>query len=86
MSKFVEILESVLLDEANTTVVNHKGKKVLYSYKTPVAVKDGDNIYVTDTKHSTTTAKHINAFVGDAKDKVVTKKQAHFDKTYGNLD
>lgn len=84
MSKFVAILEAVMLDEANTTVVNHKGKKVLYSYKTPVAYKDGDDVYVTDTKHSTTTAKHIKQFVGNAT--TITKKQAHLDKHFGSLD
>ena len=59
MEKLVAILEAVILDEANTTVVNHKGKKVLYSYKTPVAYKDGDAVYVTDTKHSSTTSKQL---------------------------
>lgn len=84
MADFIAILEQVMLDEASTTVVNHKGKKVLYSYKTPVAYKEGDSVYVTDTKHSNTTSKHIKQFVGDAT--AVTKKQAHFDKSFGNLD
>lgn len=37
------------------------GLKVLFSYKTPVAYIDGDGItYVTKTKWSRTTSKHIN--------------------------
>lgn len=73
-----------MLGEASTTTMNKGGKKVLYSYKTPVAVKDGDTFYVTDTKHSTTTSKHINKFLDGAESS--TKKQAWFDKQFGSLD
>lgn len=76
--------EVEILDEANVTTLNKGGKKVLYSYKTPVAVKDGDTVYVTDTKHSSTTSKHISKFVDGADTE--TKKQSWFDKQFGTLD
>jgi hypothetical protein len=80
----VSVKEAMELLEASTTVVTKGGKKILYSYKTPVAVKDGDTAIMTDTKHSTTTSKHINKFLDGIE--ATKKKQEWFDKQFGILD
>jgi hypothetical protein len=41
------------------------GRKILFSYQTPVAMlRPGGLVWVTRTKHSRTTSKHINAALG----------------------
>lgn len=42
-----------------------KGRRVLYSYSTPVVVVDGENYFVIDEWYSQTTTKHINQFLRD---------------------
>ena len=53
---------------SNQTVLEGKGCRVLYSYETPVALEaPNGKYYRTDKKWSVTTSKHINQFVGGAK-------------------
>jgi hypothetical protein len=40
-------------------------KPVLVSYKTPVAIKIGGELFVTTQKFSTTTSKHITHYMSD---------------------
>jgi hypothetical protein len=47
----------------NCTVVWVGGCRILFSYKTPVALVDRDACYRTDEKLSVTTSKHINQFI-----------------------
>jgi len=44
---------------SNMTEVEIGNKLVLFSYKTPVAYLDGENVYVTDKFWSRTTSRHI---------------------------
>ena len=37
--------------------------KVMYSYKTPVVVFDGENYFITTEKFSTTTTRQINFYM-----------------------
>jgi hypothetical protein len=41
------------------------GKQVLVSYATPVAIKIGEELFVTTQKFSTTTSKHITHYMSD---------------------
>lgn len=79
--EYSELFES--LTEGNVTKMTKGDKQILWSYKTPVAVKIGDTVYVTKTKYSTTTLKHINSFVGDSER--VEKPESYF-KKFGMLD
>lgn len=45
------------------TEVTIRGRKVLFSYKTPVVVFDGTNYLVTTQKFSVTTSKHISFYL-----------------------
>ena len=60
-----------------TMITTADGKQVFYSYNTPVAAYlPGVGYVVTDTKHSATTSKHINAWAGKGND---TRPQEFFD-------
>lgn len=54
---------------SNMTEVEASIGTILVSYETPVAVcmSDGSGFYRTATKHSITTSKHINKWLGGAK-------------------
>ena len=43
-----------------TEVIMNNGNHVLFSYETPVAVSTVNGMYVTETKYSNTTTRHIN--------------------------
>jgi len=43
------------------------GTVILFSYKTPVAANVDGVFYRTTTKHSVTTSRHINQWLGRAK-------------------
>ena len=48
----------------NMNEVRYGDKYVLFSYQTPVAYSDNEgNVYVTSTKYSNTTSKHISKWV-----------------------
>ena len=55
------------LGRANASLLCLDNITILFSYQTPVAVQDSELavIYVTNTKYSKTTTRHINSFVGD---------------------
>lgn len=57
---------------SNIYEVSDDLKTVLFSYSTPVALQViGEGYFVTDTYHSPTTCRHINAFVGRASRRVI---------------
>tara|TARA_B100000686_G_C16421622_1_gene777458 strand:- start:451 stop:693 length:243 start_codon:yes stop_codon:yes gene_type:complete len=43
-----------------TELIFNDGTEVLFSYETPVAVLTVNGMYVTETKYSSTTSRHIN--------------------------
>lgn len=47
------------------TEVTVDGKKILYSYQTPVVVFDGQTYFVTTQKFSRTTSKHITFYLNE---------------------
>ncbi|AEZ66249.1 hypothetical protein EXT67_20555 [Pectobacterium atrosepticum] len=60
-----------------TMITTFDGKQVFFSYNTPVAAYlPGVGYVVTETKHSATTSKHINAWAGKGCD---TRPQSFFD-------
>ena len=48
-------------------VVYSNGVKILFSYKTPVAGEDEYGFFKTDQHFSSTTSKHINGYVNEAR-------------------
>ncbi len=55
------------------------GWAVLVSYETPVAaIAANDVLYVTDTRYSATTSRHINEFVRNTPHNEVVKKDESF--------
>lgn len=64
----------------NQTEVEADGAIVLFSYNTPVAAQVGNDYFVTDRKYSTTTTKHVNAWL--AGKKPVRKAQSFFDTIF----
>jgi hypothetical protein len=47
------------------TEVTVGGRKILYSYQTPVVLFDGETYFVTNKKFSKTTTRHINFYLGE---------------------
>jgi hypothetical protein len=47
----------------NMTEMTVGAKKVLFSYKTPVVIFDGENYFVTGERFSTTTTRQINFYL-----------------------
>ena len=69
-------LKSIAPNQTELTLSN--GTVIFYSYNTPVACFiSGQGYFKTEKKHSVTTSKHINAWIG-RKD-VPTKEQSFFD-------
>jgi len=52
-------------------------KRVLVSYKTPVAVRVGDDLFVTNARFSNTTTKHINQYLREMPDTVIVTRVDH---------
>jgi hypothetical protein len=49
-------------------------KKVLVSYETPVAVRFGDDLFVTNHRFSNTTSKHISLYIREMPSTVVVNR------------
>jgi hypothetical protein len=49
-------------------------KKVLVSYETPVAVRFGDDLFVTNYRFSNTTSKHISLYLREMPSTVVVNR------------
>tara|TARA_B100000902_G_scaffold144976_1_gene142262 strand:+ start:209 stop:436 length:228 start_codon:yes stop_codon:yes gene_type:complete len=47
-----------------TEIVTNAGKRILFSYETPVAGWSEQGAFRTDEKFSVTTSKHINKYLG----------------------
>lgn len=59
------------------TQVDHSNMSILVSYQTPVAVRvfqgiNGVHLFKTDKKWSTTTSRHINKWLNEAKVKLLS--------------
>ena len=66
--------------QANLTEITlHNGKKILFSYSTPVASWEDGQFYKTEKKWSNTTTRHINKWAHCA----VSKPQEYFDNLEG---
>lgn len=64
----------------NTHEVTDGTVTVLFSYATPVAAHvEGRGYLKTEERHSVTTSRHVNAFLGSAKDRAEEMPQAWFD-------
>ena len=62
--------------QANLTEITlNNGKKILFSYSTPVASWEDGQFYKTETKWSNTTTRHINKWAHCA----VIRPQEYFD-------
>lgn len=65
---------------ANQTVITlSSGCEVFFSYETPVAAIFDGVSYKTDRKYSTTTTRHINAWLGNSGKNAIVKPQSYFD-------
>lgn len=61
---------------SNQTLVIYDKLEVLVSYETPVAGHIHEvGYFKTDTKHSQTTSRHINQYIGDNKARIVSQKE-----------
>lgn len=49
-------------------------RKVLVSYTTPIAVRIGDDLFVTSQRFSNTTTKHINLYLREMPSTVVVNR------------
>jgi hypothetical protein len=49
-------------------------RRVLVSYTTPVAVRIGDDLFVTNERFSNTTTKHINLYLREMPSTVVVNR------------
>jgi len=75
-----------ILESKKSTVVLDTGREgyrseILFSYGRTVACIDRHYAYRTVEKHSSTTSKHINAFLKTTNHKQRTVGQAFFDET-----
>ena len=68
-------LKKIRQTAASTLSIPSTNCEVLFSYSTPVALRDvgGDTYYRHDNFYSVTTSKHVNAFCGSNTFKVETK-------------
>lgn len=70
---------------ANQTVVTlPSGCQVFFSYETPVAAIFDGVSYKTERKYSTTTTKHVNAWLGNGGKNAIVKPQEYFDLLASN--
>lgn len=70
---------------ANQTVVTlSSGCEVFFSYETPVAAIFDGVSYKTDRKYSTTTTRHVNAWLGSDSKSAIVKPQDYFDNLAAN--
>lgn len=65
----------------NQTEIDTGKRRVFFSYSTPVAAIVGGTAYRTAAKHSTTTTRHVNAWLDGRAAEV--KPQAWFDAMKG---
>ena len=65
-----------------TEVIMNNGNHVLFSYETPVAVSTVNGMYVTETKYSNTTTRHINKWCAGISNKNMVS-QTELEKMIG---
>ena len=64
--------------QSNMTELNIGNLSILFSYKTPVAIKCQQNYYKTAKKWSNTTTRHVNKWLAGAPARIV--EQSYFDE------
>lgn len=79
---------AMLCPDSGITYGTINGLRVLYSYETPVAIFAGARLFVTKTKHSNTTTRHVSFYANQLRTeghtfKVVQVEQCHIDATIG---
>ena len=55
----MRIIKHYIRSTKNFYTVNFNGIVIYFSYSTPVAIQDGDTLYVSHNYWSTTTGKHL---------------------------
>jgi hypothetical protein len=68
---------------ANMTALEIGEDEIFFSYNTPVAGHIGGQFCRTSKKWSMTTSRHINKYLGDAKNSAEEKDQSFFDQYIG---
>jgi hypothetical protein len=63
-----------------TELTTKEGVQLFFSYETLVAARTMKNVYVTKTKYSNTTTKHINNWLDGLDYELVTQEQ--LDETF----
>jgi len=58
-----------------TEITTKEGVQLFFSYETLVAARTMNNVYVTKTKYSNTTTKHINKWLDGLDYELVTQEQ-----------
>lgn len=69
------MLRLKLIGPNQTALVLNNGVEIFFSYETPVVINTGKEILVTDQKFSSTTSKHINAYVSGWKTRKVPQSE-----------
>ena len=69
-----------IIGNNQTEITTKEGVQLLFSYETLVAARTMKNVYVTKTKYSNTTTKHINKWLNGLDYELV--KQDQLDETF----
>ena len=64
-----------LIGNNQTEITTKEGVQLFFSYETLVAARTMNNVYVTKTKYSNTTTKHINKWLAGLEYELVTQEQ-----------
>ena len=68
--------------QSNLTELDVGGLLVLFSYETPVALRNRGQYYKTDKKWSNTTTRHVNKWLDGAE--ALPVEQSYFDELLGD--
>lgn len=69
-----------IIGNNQTEITTKEGVQLFFSYETLVAARTMNNVYVTKTKYSNTTTKHINKWLCGLDYELVTQEQ--LEKSY----
>jgi len=64
-----------IIGNNQTEITTKEGVQLFFSYETLVAARTMNNVYVTKTKYSNTTTKHINKWLCGLDYELVTQEQ-----------
>jgi len=80
MHKGIKNMKLKIIGNNQTEITTKEGVQLLFSYETLVAARTMKNVYVTKTKYSNTTTKHINKWLNGLDYELV--KQDQLDETF----